>query len=109
MNPEQITGLIRQVLPFLSGLATALGLTWFDGVAAATLNVIGPLMGLASVVWSLINKTQANIVTMAAVVPGVQHIDLFPTVEGKVLDAATKEIPNVSIKTVPSSSSAGHL
>lgn len=95
MNPEQITGLIRQFLPFVSGIATALGLTWFDGVASAVMATIGPVGALISVVWSLVNKKEANIVTMAAVVPGVRSIALEATPEGRVLATATP--PNVAV------------
>ena len=95
MNPEQVMGLIRQFLPFVSGIATALGLTWFDGVAAAVLQVVGPLMGLGSLVWSLVNKKQANILTAAKGLtdengsPLVEHILLAPTVAGRKLEDET--------------------
>lgn len=101
MNTEQIIGLIRQFLPFASGIAAALGWTWFDGVAAAILQVIGPLGALISLVWSLVSKTNANIVTSAAKVPGVATITLQPNAAGAALAPNSVTPPNV---TLPSGS-----
>ncbi len=95
MNPEQLVGTIRQFLPFVSGIAAALGWTWFDGVAGAILATIGPVGGLVSLVWSLVSKKQANIVTAAAAVPGVQSIVLAPTAAGRALEQATPSNVNV--------------
>ena len=96
MNPDQIIGTIRQFLPFVGGIATALGWTWFDGVASATLAVLGPAMTLGSLVWSLISKTHANIVSSAAAVPGVSSITLTDTNAGRALASATPSNVNVS-------------
>ena len=96
MNPDQIAGTIRQFLPFVSGIATALGLTWFDGLAAAILNVLGPAMALGSLVWSLVSKTHANTLTSAAAIPGVAGIVLTDTNAGRALAANTPA--NVAVK-----------
>lgn len=103
MNPAQLEGTIRQFLPFFSGIALALGWTWFDGVASAILMALGPVMGLASLIWSLVSKKQANIVAAAAAlrdansVPIVERIALAPTVAGHDVEAATPHLPNVAV------------
>lgn len=100
MNPEQVTGMIRQFLPFVSGIATALGLTWFDGVASAVLATIGPVGALASLVWSLVNKKQGNIVAMAAAVPSVKAIEMSNTAEGRAIAAPGVTPDNVTVSPV---------
>lgn len=97
MNPEQITGIIRQFLPFVSGIAMALGLTWFDGVAASVLAALGPVGALVSLIWSLVNKTNANLVKTASVVPGVRSITLDNTVAGRTLAQVTPSNVNVEV------------
>lgn len=103
MNSEQVTALIRQFLPFISGIATALGLTWFDGVASAVLATVGPVMGLVSVIWSLVKNKQANILTAAkgltdsSGAPIVEHIQLAPTPTGIQLQNETP----AGISTIP--------
>lgn len=101
LNPEQVTGTIRQFLPFFSGIATALGVTWFDGVASAVLATVGPLMGLASLVWSLTNKKEANILLSAKAVPGVQNINLNNTAQGRALEHATLTVPGIAVDHTP--------
>jgi len=108
LNPEQVVGTIRQFLPFFSGIATALGVTWFDGVASAVLATIGPLMGLISLVWSLVSKTQANTLIAAKSMvdskgqPIVEQINLAPTAAGMKLQAQTPAgivVPNTTPKS----------
>jgi hypothetical protein len=96
MNPDQVVGTIRQFLPFVGGIATALGLTWFDGLASAVLATIGPVMTLVSLIWSLISKTHANTLTSAAAIPGVAGIVLTDTNAGRTLAANTPA--NVAVK-----------
>jgi hypothetical protein len=100
MNPEQVVGIIRQFLPFAAGIATILG--WnkageFDALGAAVVSAIGPVMGLASLVWSLVSKTNANIVTSAAKVPGVANIQLQQNEAGLALAPNSVTPPNVSL------------
>lgn len=97
MNPEQVMGMIRQFLPFVSGIATALGLTWFDGVVAAILSTVGPVGALISLVWSLVNKKEASILALAAVVPGVKQIEMKDTPEGRALAAPGVTPDNVIV------------
>lgn len=100
MNTEQIIGMIRQFLPFIAGVATILG--WnksgqFDALGAAVVAAIGPLMALGSLVWSMVSKTNANLVATAASVPGVSTITLTPNAAGAALAPVTP--PNVVMPT----------
>ncbi len=98
MNPEQVVGTIRQFLPFFSGIAAALGWTWFDGVASAVLLTIGPVGGLISLVWSLVSKKQANVVAAAiAVAPTGTRVALPNTPEGRAIEEATPHLPQVAV------------
>lgn len=100
MNPEQVVGLIRQFLPFAGGIAAALG--WsaqFDMASNLILQIAGPAATIASVIWSMWSKTHANIVSAAAVVPGVREIVLQPNAAGQALAPATP--PNVNIVSAP--------
>lgn len=111
MNSEQVTSMIRQFLPFISGIATALGLTWFDGVASAVLATIGPVMGLVSVIWSLVKNKQANILASAkgltdsSGAPIVEHIQLAPTPTGVQLQNETPA--GISVAPAPLTAAAG--
>lgn len=98
MNSEQIVGTIRQFLPFVGGIITALG--WnkdgkFDSLANAAIALIGPAMTFGSLVWSLVSKTNAAIVTKAASVPGVASINLQNNAAGAALAPVTP--PNVNV------------
>lgn len=103
MNAIQVEKLIRQFLPFASGIALALGWTWFDGVASAVLLALGPAAALVSLVWSLVSGKQANVVAAAASLrdensrPVVKHIELAPTPAGKAIEEATPTLPNVAV------------
>lgn len=108
MNPEMITGTIRQWLPYASGIATALGLTWFDGVASTILSLSGPAGFLISWIWSMSNKTEGNILTMAANVPGVARIEMFDSERGRALAAPGVTPPKVQVAPVMRSAS-GHV
>lgn len=98
MNAEQIIGIIRQFLPFAGGVATILG--WnnkgqFDALTAGFLQTIGPVMTFGSLVWSLISKTDANIVSTAAKLPAVATITLHNNAEGLALAPNSVTPPNV--------------
>lgn len=88
MNSEQVIGMIRQFLPFMAGVATILG--WnkngqFDSLVTAILATIGPLMAVGSLVWSMMSKTNAAIVSTAAKAPGVDTIILQNNSTGAAL------------------------
>ena len=64
MNQDQIMGLLRQVLPIIGGIATALGWLSPDKVASLTATILaiaGPAAMLVGVVWSLIANKQTSI------------------------------------------------
>lgn len=65
MSQEQIMGLLRQILPVLGTLLVSLGVvkqgTW-DSFFTLILTIAGPLMIVASAVWSTVDKTQAALV-----------------------------------------------
>jgi len=120
MNPEQITGQARIFLTFFGGIATALGWTWFGGVSEAflasigpVLSAVGPVMGVAGAIWSVINKTQPNIVRMAAGLVDdknkkiVQQVQLAPTSAGAALERATPDLPQVSTSPIIPTGPAG--
>jgi len=95
MNTEQVMGLVRQLLPVLGTLATTFGWLTPDQVASGTatiLAVIGPLMIVASTLWSLFSKTNTAIVSSASAVPNVDKIVLNSAVPGT--NAMAKATPN---------------
>lgn len=95
MNPEQVSGQVRLWLAVFSGIAGALGWTWFDGLAAQIAAAAGPLTALGLAIWSLLSKTKANQVATVASMPEVKKIELQPTIAGAALDRATP--PNVQV------------
>jgi len=111
MNQEQIMGLVRQVLLIGGTLATTLGWATPDKIAgwtATILSLVGPVFMVASVLWSTINKTQANLITTAAIqtdsngVPLVKKVEINPLAQG-ALDVARATPPNVNIAQPPAS------
>ncbi len=91
MSNEQVFALIRQILPVLGGVAVGLG--WltqgqFDGAASIVLQLMGPVMIIASTVWSLVKNTKANLVSTVAAMPEVHSIKTEATVAGNVLASA---------------------
>jgi len=124
MNPEQTVGQVRTFLAFFGGIAAGLGWTWFAPVSMAFLDAlgpvlaaVGPVMGAGAAIWSAINKTQPNIVRMAAGLVDdkhkkiVQQVQLAPTAAGAALERATPDLPQVStspiIPTGPSGIGSG--
>lgn len=100
MNAEQVVGTIRQFLPFIAGIVTAMG--WnkdgkFNTLADALIAAIGPGMALISVVWSFFSKTNAALVSKAANVPGVASITLENTVDGRALAPNSVTPSNVQV------------
>lgn len=72
MNWEQISSILRHVLTFGGGFAVAKG--W---VSAETMTgLVGAIITVGGVVWSLFNKTDAAIVASAAALPDVKSIKL---------------------------------
>ncbi|HYV34101.1 MAG TPA: hypothetical protein VE988_00265 [Gemmataceae bacterium] len=99
MNPDQVIGVVRQFLPFVGGLVSMFG--WlkageFEALSGAVVAAIGPVMLLGSAVWSVVSKTDANLVKSAAAVPGVRSIDLRDNPEGRALAPVTPNNVNVT-------------
>lgn len=115
---DQWMGQLRQLLPVIGTLLTALG--WITpeawaGYTTIILTVAGPLMIFGSMVWSLIANSRKSIMISAtknledaapaekaamvkavAELPAVAEIKLDPTVpEARVINASTPE--NVKI------------
>lgn len=83
MNWEQISGVLRHVLTFGGGFIVAKG--WLsEGVM---LDIVGAIITIGGVIWSMFNKTEAAIVTKAAALPGVQSIKLEPSAPSSLVNA----------------------
>lgn len=111
MNQEQIMALVRQVLLIGGTLATTLGWATPDKIAgwtATILSLVGPVFMLGSVVMSLVNKTQANLITAAALqtdpngVPIVKKVEINPLAQGAT-EIARATPSNVNIASAPAS------
>lgn len=100
MSQDQLTGLIRQLLPVVGTLLGALGWVTPDkwaGITAFILQAVGPLLVLASLVWSVIANTKASILASAAKMPEVNKIEVANTDAGNTLADATAR-PEVVVK-----------
>lgn len=115
MNQEQVMGLVRQFLLIAGTLAATLGWATPEKVASWTatiLSLVGPIFMVTSVVWSAVNKTQANLITAAAKqtdpngVPIVKAVTINPLAQGAV-DIARATPSNVNIATTTATMSGG--
>lgn len=109
MNQEQVMGMVRQFLLIAGTLATTLGWATPDKIAswsAIVLSLVGPVFMVVSVIWSAVNKTQANLISAAASqtdangVKLVNDVKLNPLAQG-VNDLARATPANVNIATPP--------
>ncbi len=68
MTVDQLNGLLRQVLPILGTLLTALGVksATANALVDLAMTVGGPLMLVASAVWGFIANSRASIMAAAA-------------------------------------------
>lgn len=107
MNQEQIKSGVRWVLATFGGyfMAMAVQKKWITPEQGASLLssefVVGLLAAAASVVWSLIAKTQPNLVAAVDKLPGVEGVITTSTDEGKKLAAS---VPSSTV--VPAGSAA---
>lgn len=79
MSWDQISGLLRQILPFAGGILVALG--WFNPDQAQTVitniaAIIGPISTIIGIVWSIKANTKSAILTSAAAIPEVKRIEV---------------------------------
>jgi hypothetical protein len=85
MNREQVIGLLRHLLPFIGGMATARGWITQEGWAVFSeelLQLAGPAFTIAGLIWSYFDKTDAAIVAKAIALPEVAKIECCDTKEG---------------------------
>lgn len=75
MNWVQISGIVRHVLTFGGGFIVAKG--WIsEGVM---LDIVGAIITIGGVIWSMFDKTPTNMVAQTASLPEVQSIKLEPS------------------------------
>ena len=80
MNQEQVTGVIRVVVPFVCALLAAQGVSLF-GDAALTAQITAAVIGVVSVAWAIWAHTNTSkIIAAAAIDPGVKIL-IPPDVE----------------------------
>jgi hypothetical protein len=113
MNKEQLIGLLRHLLPFIGGIATARGYIAQESWAIFSeqlLQLAGPVITIAGLVWSYLDKTDKAIVEKAIAIPEVSRIECAPTKEGHALaDSVPSQdvvAENVSVTIKPASMSA---
>jgi hypothetical protein len=88
MNKEQLIGLLRHLLPFIGGMATARGWITKEGwtvFSEELLQMAGPVFTIAGLVWSYFDKTDAAIVAKAIALPDVAKVECCDTEEGVAL------------------------
>lgn len=113
MNQEQVMGMVRQFLLIAGTLASTLGWVTPDKIAtwsAMVLSLVGPVFMVVSVIWSAVNKTQANLISTAASqtdangVKLIRSVDLNPLAQGVgALVTATPSNVNVAptVRPIP--------
>lgn len=82
MSQDQIMGLLRQILPIIGGIATALGWISPEKVASLTatiLSIAGPVIALAGIVWALVANSKSSI---AASIGAMAETRVTPTAGG---------------------------
>ena len=96
MSHEQVEGQLRQILPIVGTIMTCLGLMKPETVGNWTAFILvtaGPVMIIASSVWSLIDKTRNSMVAKVDAMAKdptspVLGVIMAPTAEGKDLAAS---------------------
>lgn len=84
MSQDQLLALLRQVLPILGTLLTVFGLSSATATAITNtlMSIAGPLMMIASTIWSLFANSKKSILTSAANMPEVKTITIDTNVPG---------------------------
>jgi hypothetical protein len=78
MNREQLIGLLRHLLPFIGGIATARGYITQEGWAVFSeqlLQLAGPVITIAGLVWSYMDKTDKALVGKVIAMPEVSRVE----------------------------------
>jgi hypothetical protein len=100
MNKEQVIGLLRHLLPFIGGIATARGYIAQESwtvFSEQLLQMAGPVITIAGLVWSYFDKTDSAIVAKAIALPDVAKIECCDTEEG--IELATS-VPHKDVVAV---------
>lgn len=77
MTQDQFMGLLRQVLPFLGGLAVGKG--WltaaeFADLSTLVLQIAGPIILVGSSIWAFAANSKKSILTSVGQMPEVQKV-----------------------------------
>lgn len=88
MNWEQISGILRHVLTFGGGFIVAKG--WIS--EGAMLDVVGAVITIGGVIWSMVTKTPTAIVSSAAALPVVSSIKLEPSAPSSLVQATPSNV-----------------
>lgn len=102
MTNDQITGMLRQVLPIIGTLAAALGWIAPEKVAPLTATILaisGPVIALGSILWMLVANSKSSIIASAAAMPEVKGIITTATPAGNAMAAAVPATNVVSSGT----------
>ncbi len=67
MNWDQIAALIRQIIPFIGGFAVAKGYISAEQLTG----IVGAIVAVGGVIWSLVANRPASIAASAQALPGV--------------------------------------
>lgn len=73
MTTDQTMGFVRQLIPFVGGIAVTLGWLTTDQVSKAAtvfLKISGPIAILIGFAWSMLANSQSSIIERAAQMPG---------------------------------------
>jgi hypothetical protein len=86
MSWDQIAGLLRNLLTFVGGYVVARG--WINAEQLST--IVGALVGLAGVGWSIKSNTKASIINSATNMTEVDSSKLQDAISGQALKDAAK-------------------
>ena len=92
MNSEQLTGILRIIIPVLISL--------FGGAVlpdATVTSITAIAVTVLSSIWSLFVHTNASAVQIAAAIPEVKSVVMYPTVAGKALADKAGSTPDAQV------------
>lgn len=82
---DQVSGLLRQVLPFIGGFAVARG--WINAEQLA--QYIGAIITVGGVIWALVANSKSSIIASATAMPEVDSKKLAAAIDDpKLKDVA---------------------
>lgn len=95
MNPEQLDKTVRTFLTMAGTVAMTLGWLTPEKVGEYTafaLSILGPILTLGTIVWTMVSGMQSSQVARVAAMPNVKQVVLDGTVSGTT--ALNKATPN---------------